>query len=200
MIYFVIRVLVNALALAVTIILSPGLRVQPLLPGVIDISSTYLLFGILFGAINALIRPLVLLLTARLVVRTMGLFAVVINAFLFWLLTWSAPSAFVITSPQLLWIVFSGTVMAVVVILMEAFFGLDKPEFHSQTETQFYWRWVRLLSSGRRNAIAENLRVVQITDIIGRYTKDIAVDMTPWPISAVSCRSCFSAMSIRCKS
>lgn len=179
MIYFVIRVLVNALALAVTIILSPGLDIQPLLPGVIDISSTYLLFGILFGAINALIRPMVLLLTARMVVRTMGLFAVVINAFLFWLLTWVAPSAFIISSPQLLWIVFSGTLMAVVVVLMEGFFGLDKPEFHSQTETQFYWRWVRLLSSGRRNAIAENLRVVQITDIISRYTKDIAVDMTP---------------------
>ena len=49
MIYFVIRVLVNALALALTIIISPGLELQQLLPGVVGISPTYLIFGILFG-------------------------------------------------------------------------------------------------------------------------------------------------------
>ncbi|MBK8989403.1 MAG: phage holin family protein [Chloroflexi bacterium] len=179
MIYFVIRVLVNALALSVTIIISPGLSLQPLLPGVVRISVTYILIGMLFGIINAFVRPLVLLLTARMLVRTMGLFAIVINAFLFWLLAWIAPSALVVTRPNLLWIAIGGTVMALVVMVMEAFFGLDKPEFRSKTENQFYWRWVGLLSSGRRNAIAENLRVAQISDIIGRYTKDIAVDMTP---------------------
>ncbi|NJN53739.1 MAG: hypothetical protein HC804_02645 [Anaerolineae bacterium] len=72
MIYFVIRVLVNALALALTIIFSPGLSIQPLLPGVVNISATYIYFGIFFGLINALVRPLVLLFTARLLVRTWG--------------------------------------------------------------------------------------------------------------------------------
>ncbi len=179
MIYFFIRVIVNALALAIMVILMPGITLQPILPGVINISTTYLIFGIVFGVINALVRPMVLLLTARLLVRTMGLFAIVINAFLFAILAWIAPSSFVITGPRLLWVAIGGTLVALVVVVMEAFFGLDKPEFRSQTENQFYWRWVGLLSSGRRNAIAENLRVAQITDIIGRYTKDIVVDMTP---------------------
>jgi len=179
MIYFVIRVIVNALALAVTVILLPGLTIQPVAPGLINISPTYLLFGILFGIINALVRPLVLLLTARLLVRTMGLFAIAINAFLFYLLIWITPTTFHASSPTLLWIVLGGTLMALVVMIMEAFFGLDKPEFRNQTESQFYWRWVGLLSAGRRNAIAENLRVAQISDIIGRYTKDIVVDQTP---------------------
>lgn len=179
MIYFVIRVIVNALALAVTVILVPGVTLQPLLPGLIDISATYLLFGILFGVINALVRPLVLLLTARLLVRNMGLFAIAINAFLFYILIWITPSNFYVDSPRLLWVVIGGTLMAVAVMIMEAFFGLDKPEFRNQTESQFYWRWVGLLSAGRRNTIAENLRTAQISDIIGRYTKDIAVDLTP---------------------
>lgn len=179
MIYFVIRVLVNGLALALTIILSPGLNLLPILPGVIGMTATYILFGILFGLINALVRPLVLLLTARLLVRTMGWFAIVINAFLFWLMAWVAPDAFVLKNPQLLWVTIGGTIMALVVVVMEAFFGLDKPEFRSKTESQFYWRWVGMLSSGRRNAIAENLRIAQISDIVGRYTKDIVVDMTP---------------------
>jgi ubiquinone biosynthesis protein len=62
---------------------------------------------------------------------------------------------------------------------MEALFGLDKPAFHSETEGQFYWKWVGMLSSGRRNAIAENLRTAQILDIGIRYTKDLAVDASP---------------------
>jgi ubiquinone biosynthesis protein len=179
MVYFVIRVLVNGLALALTIILSPGLNLLPLMPGVISIAATYIIFGVLFGIINALVRPLVLLLTARLLVRTMGWFAIVINAFLFWLMAWLVPSAFVIESPELLWVTIGGSVMALVMVVMEAFFGLDKPEFRSKTESQFYWRWVGMLSSGRRNAIAENLRVAQISDIASRYLKDIVVDMTP---------------------
>ncbi|MCP4358241.1 MAG: hypothetical protein GY796_09530 [Chloroflexi bacterium] len=179
MIYFVIRVLVNALALAITIIFMPGLKIQPLLPGVIDISGTYVLLGILVGVINALVRPFVLLLTARLLVRSMGLFVIILDTFLFWLLAWLTPHIFTVESPQLLWIVLGGTVITVVVVVMEAFFGLDKPEFHSQIETQFYWRWVGMLSTGRRNLIAENLRVAQIMDILGRYLKDIVVDLTP---------------------
>ena len=179
MIYFVIRILVNAIALALTVILTPGLEAQPLIPGVVDISATYILIGTLFGLINALIRPVVLLFTARLLVRTMGLFALVINAFLFWFLSIIAPNAFVVESPKWLWIIFGSVIVALVVFLMEAFFGLDKPAFHSETEEQFYWRWVGMLSSGRRNAIAENLRTAQILDIIIRYTKDIAVDASP---------------------
>ncbi len=179
MIYFVIRILVNALALAITVIFNPGITIQPLIPGVVNISATYLLFGILFGLINAFIRPLVLLFTARLLIRTMGLFAIVINAFLFWLLAFIAPSAFVIEAPSLLWIILGGMIMALILVVMEAIFGLDMPAFRSNIETQFYWRWVGMLSSGRRNVIAENLRVAQIMETITRYTQDIAVDMTP---------------------
>lgn len=179
MIYFVIRILVTALALAVTVILTPGIRMQALLPPVIDISGTYLLMGALFGIINALVRPLVLLLTARMLVRTMGLFALILNFALFWLASLLAPDALVILPPRLIWIFIGSVVMALVTLVMEALFGLDKPDLQNQTEGQFYWRWVGRLSSGRRNAIAENLRVSQISNIVMRYTKDIAVDASP---------------------
>ena len=179
MIYLVVRILVYAIALAVTVILTPGLDVGPLIPGVVDISATYILIGTLFGLINALVRPVVLLFTAKLLVRTMGVFALFINAFLFWLLSVLAPSAFIVESPQWLWIIIGSVVIAAVVFLMEALFGLDKPAFHSETEGQVYWKWVAYLSSGRRNTIAENLRTAQILDIVTRYTKDIAVDASP---------------------
>ena len=145
----------------------------------IDITATYIFYGILVGLINALVRPIVLLFTARLLVRSMGLFVFILSAFFFWLLALIAPDSFVITRPVLIWILLGGAVMALVGVIMETFFGLDKPEFREGVESQFYWRWVGYLSSGRRNLIAENLRVVQILDIIERYTKDIAVEMTP---------------------
>jgi len=77
------------------------MTLNPMVPGVIDISATYIIFGILFGLINALIRPLVLLFTAKLVLRTMGLFSIVINTLLLALLSWIAGDVFVVDSPQI---------------------------------------------------------------------------------------------------
>ena len=180
MIRFTVRILVYALVLALAITLSPGIKIYPLVPGVIQISSTYILFGVLLGLINAFIRPLVLLFTAKLVLRTMGIFAIAINVAMLWFMSWLASDIFVVDQPKLLWLVLSGTILTFVLIALEAFLGLEMPAYRSQIETQFYWRWVRWLSVGRRNQIAENLRAAQITSIIMRYTEDIAVDMTPF--------------------
>ena len=179
MIRISIRVLVYALVLSITILFAPGITIQPLIPGLVDISATYIVFGVLFGLINAFVKPLVLLLTARIVLRTMGLFAFLINTFLFWLMSVVFPEALIISEPSLLWLLLGGAILTVVLVVMEALFGLEMPALHSKIETQFYWKWVGKLSVGRRNRIAENLRASQITDIIMRYTQDIAVDLTP---------------------
>ena len=179
MIRFTIRILVYSLVLAIAITLSPGITIYPLIPGIVDISATYLIFGVLFGLINAFIRPLVLLFTAKLVLRTMGVFAIIINIGLLWLMSWFAGDVLVIRQPYFLWLLFGGAILTVVLMTLESLFGLEMPAFRSQIETQFYWRWVGLLSDGRRNKIAENLRASQITSIILHYTEDIVVDMTP---------------------
>ena len=179
MIRFTVRVVVYALVLAITITLSPGIKIYPLIPGVVPISSTYMVLSILFGLINAFIRPMVLLFTAKLVMRTMGMFAIVINIALLWLLSWLANDVFVIDQPQLIWLILGGAILTLVNMTLEASLGLEMPAYHSQIETQFYWRWVGWLSYGRRSQIAENLRANQISSIIMRYTEDIAIDMTP---------------------
>ena len=179
MIRFTIRVLVYALVLAITITFSPGITISPIIPGVIDISATYLIFGVLFGLINAFVRPLVLLFTAKLVLRTMGIFAIIINTGLLWLMSLLAGDILTIEQPALIWLLIGGVILTIVLMVLESLFGLEMPAFRSQIETQFYWRWVGMLSDGRRNKIAENLRASQITNIIMRYTEDIAVDMSP---------------------
>lgn len=49
------------------------------------------LAAFIFGIVNALVRPIVILLTLPLTLVTLGLFLIVVNALMFWLATWIAP-------------------------------------------------------------------------------------------------------------
>jgi putative membrane protein len=76
-----LRWLVFAVAFAVTAWLLDGM----------DVSGgfgTYLWLALLFGVVNAIVGTILRLLTLPLMVITLGLFAVVINAFLLQVLDW----------------------------------------------------------------------------------------------------------------
>jgi putative membrane protein len=47
-----------------------------------------LILALIFGLVNALVRPLLKILTCPLIVLTLGLFTLVINTALFWLTGW----------------------------------------------------------------------------------------------------------------
>lgn len=57
------------------------------IPGISHIGPWYTLLAValVFGVVNAFIRPLLLLLTCPLVVLTLGLFVLVLNAIMLWL-------------------------------------------------------------------------------------------------------------------
>lgn len=57
----------------------------------VDNATSALIAALIFGVVNAIIRPLVLLLTLPLTVLTLGLFIIVINALMFMLTAWIAP-------------------------------------------------------------------------------------------------------------
>lgn len=78
-----IRWVINALALGVAAMLLPGIYVDG---GWQVLAVTALIFGL----VNALIRPLVTLLTCPLIILTLGLFALVINAGMLLLASWLA--------------------------------------------------------------------------------------------------------------
>jgi putative membrane protein len=44
--------------------------------------------GLIFGLVNALVKPIVTLLSCPLVILTLGLFHVVINALMLWITAW----------------------------------------------------------------------------------------------------------------
>ncbi|TLY34725.1 MAG: phage holin family protein [Nitrospirae bacterium] len=71
------RVLVNALAIFLVANLVPGIEIH----GVVSVLAA----GLVLGAINAVVRPILLILTFPFTLVTLGLFIFVLNAFCFWL-------------------------------------------------------------------------------------------------------------------
>ena len=82
--HLLLRLIVNAIALfAATQVGIPGLRFD-------GDWKTIVVVAFIFGLVNALIRPLLMLLTCPLVLLTLGLFTLVINALMLALTGWLA--------------------------------------------------------------------------------------------------------------
>lgn len=77
----ILRILINAAALWVAAQLVSGIEV---VGGTVNL----LIVALIFGLVNAFIRPIVKLLTLPLTVVTLGLFALVINAGMLLLTSW----------------------------------------------------------------------------------------------------------------
>jgi putative membrane protein len=83
---FLIRVVVNALALAVATWLLADITVGTGTRG--DKIVTLLLVAAIFGVVNAVVRPVVKLLSLPFIILTLGLLIFVINAFMLLLTSW----------------------------------------------------------------------------------------------------------------
>lgn len=77
-----IRWAVNAIALWVAVQIVPGLD------HVGESGLSLLLIALIFGLVNALVRPIIVLLTCPLIVLTMGLFILIVNAVMLSITAW----------------------------------------------------------------------------------------------------------------
>jgi putative membrane protein len=75
---FLLRLIVNAGALWVATQIVPGVTYAG---GVLP----FLVVALIFGVINATLRPLTKLLTCPLILLTLGLFALIVNGLMLWL-------------------------------------------------------------------------------------------------------------------
>lgn len=81
MIRFIIRLVVNAVAIWAAVQLVPGLNY-------IGSTTSLLIVALVFGVVNALVRPLLLLLTCPFIILTLGLFVLVVNTVMLSLTVW----------------------------------------------------------------------------------------------------------------
>ena len=80
--HLLVRLLVNALALWITVLVVPGLEFTHSDP------VRIILVAAVFGMVNAVLRPILTMLSCPLVVLTLGLFILVINAILLMVTGW----------------------------------------------------------------------------------------------------------------
>ena len=75
---FITRWFINAVAIAIAVYLVPGIDLGEKI-------SSLIWLALIFGLVNAILRPILKLITFPLIVLTLGLFSLLINSFLFWL-------------------------------------------------------------------------------------------------------------------
>lgn len=83
-----VRWVIGALALFVAAWLVPGIRVEG------NAWIIYAVMAVILGLVNAVVRPLLKLLTCPLIILTLGLFTLVINGVTLWLASYIAVNWF----------------------------------------------------------------------------------------------------------
>ena len=80
---FLGRVVINAVALFIISFFGWGLKIDNLV--------TTLIAAVVLGLLNAIVRPVLGFLSLPITILTLGLFALVLNAFMFWLMSRLVP-------------------------------------------------------------------------------------------------------------
>lgn len=85
---FLVRVLVNGLAIWLATLILSGLTIVPEGAQGWDKVWVILLVALVFGLVNAIVKPIVKVISIPLYVLTLGLFTLVVNALMLMLTAW----------------------------------------------------------------------------------------------------------------
>jgi putative membrane protein len=85
---FLVRLVINAVALWLTTLIILGVHVRPYAPGVLPTILTYLLVALIFGIVNGVIGNLIRIVAFPLYILTLGLIALIVNTLLLLLVAW----------------------------------------------------------------------------------------------------------------
>lgn len=123
---FLTRLLINAGALYLAVlILSPHIVMEN------DRWWVFLVLALIFGLVNALIRPLLMFVSCPLIVLTLGLGTLLINTILFLFVGWLGSQirlGFTITDNRF-WYAFLGAlIVSVISFILSRFLGLERKE------------------------------------------------------------------------
>lgn len=117
---FIIRVLINAGALYLAVrLLAPSIQMEN------NAWYAYLVLGLIFGLVNALIKPILMVVSCPLVVLTLGLGTLLVNTVLFLLAGWLGTIigfGFTITQNYFLTAFMGALIVSVVSFILSRFF------------------------------------------------------------------------------
>jgi putative membrane protein len=115
-----IRTIVNGLAIALVAFFMPGISLAE--PSLVN----FLILGVVFGLLNAFVKPIIQFLTISLLFITFGLILVVVNAVILLLLDWLMPQQFL--TVQSVWAaLLGGLLIGLLTSFLEELLGLTRP-------------------------------------------------------------------------
>ena len=85
---FLIKLILNSVALWLTTLLVSGVRVEPYSEGTIPTLITYLLVALVFGFVNSVVGGFVRVVAFPVYLLTLGLISLIVNGFLLMLVAW----------------------------------------------------------------------------------------------------------------
>lgn len=186
---FIVEAVLDALIIALILLLMSliqvpqpfpfGLERAPIVTGTGIGPIGFILLGASIGIINRFVRPLIVALTGRWVLSTMGVALIVINAITVWIATLIVPEVAVAAAPKLIWFLVMATMFTFASSAVDALVGLNVPDIDDQGHGRSIWGILDALPTPRRNRIIENIRLQQVYDTIYRYGLDIALERTP---------------------
>jgi len=115
-----LRLIVNAAALAATAALLPGIGVRN------NEIGTLLVVAFVFGLVNAVLKPVFIILSCPLIILTLGLFAIVVNGLM--LLITDALAGGRFTVDGLGWAILGGLVVGAISGILEGVLDLDEKD------------------------------------------------------------------------
>jgi putative membrane protein len=117
--FFLVRFLVNAIAVAITAAVTPKIYF-------VDKSVwSWLLITVMLGLLNALLKPILQFLTLQFIFVTYGLVIVLVNTLILVLLSFLFPARFAVDN--LLWALVGGLVLGLLSSFLESLLGLTMP-------------------------------------------------------------------------
>jgi putative membrane protein len=115
MVQILIRIVINAVALWLADLIVPGLTVS-------DNFGALLLVAVVFGLVNAFIKPIVQILSCPITILTLGLFTLVINALMLMLTGWLTGGRI---STETFWAALLGALIISVISTILSWFLVD---------------------------------------------------------------------------
>jgi uncharacterized membrane protein YvlD (DUF360 family) len=134
---FIIELLITTLVLTVVI---------PLLPGIQAINPTlwlYLAMGLALSLFSRLLKPVLFVLTGRLVIWNIGLWITILNIIIFILAGWLFRDRFEIAGS--LWLIVGAVLVSAITTAVDALLGFDRPNLDPNKNLPV-WRFIERLT------------------------------------------------------
>ncbi|TAH53782.1 MAG: hypothetical protein EYC68_01715 [Chloroflexota bacterium] len=136
-------------------------------------------FAVILTTVHWFVRPVLVILFGGWVIRSFGLFVVVLDIFLFYFAIFLSPATFQIAEPRWIWTTLGALLFDVMSLIVGTLFGVNRPRLDMTRANDAVWKQLEKLPSMRRSSVNENLRLQEVYNTFLSYGLEIGLAETP---------------------